>query len=135
MLPLLPNAPAGWTAEDPQGMTMTMQEGTYSFATREYTSGDKRATVMIWDTAYYDVGGWETWKTGYSWETTDGYWRSTTISGYPAWESYSKQSNDYGAWVGVNQRFSVMITVDAGSKADLDAFVNAINYQGIAALK
>jgi len=135
LLPLLPNAPPGWTADEPQGMKMTVQEGTYSFATREYTSGDKRATVMIWDTAFYNVGGWEQWNSGYSMETTDGYWRSTTISGYPAWESYSKQSNDYGTWIGVAQRFSVMITVDGGSKADIDAFTGAINYQGIAALK
>jgi hypothetical protein len=27
LIPFLPNAPAGWTAEDPSGMTMTQEEG------------------------------------------------------------------------------------------------------------
>jgi hypothetical protein len=134
MLPFLPNAPAGWTAEDPQGATLTTQEGAYSFASREYTSGDKRATITIWDSAYFNIGGWDLWTANYQYSSTDGYWRTGTVGGYPSWESYDKSSNAYSTWVGVNQRFSVLTNVDDGSKADLDTFVNAVNYAGVAAL-
>jgi len=136
LLPLLPNAPAGWTADEPQGMTLTQQDGTYTFASRSYDSGsDKNANVVIYDSAYYNVGGWEMWQGHYEMSSTSGYWKSATVAGYPAWESYSKEGSSYGTWVGVNDRFMVVVSVDSGDKADLDAFVNAINYQAIAALK
>ena len=45
------------------------------------------------------------------------------------------KSDSYATWVGVNERFMVYVSVDGGSKQDLDAFVNAINYGGIANLK
>jgi hypothetical protein len=134
MLPLLPNAPAGWTAEDPQGATLTMQDGAYSFASREYTSGDKRVTITIWDSAYYNIGGWDLWTQNYQYSSTEGYWRAGTVGIYPSWESYTQSSNSYSTWVGVSQRFSVLTTLDKGSKADLDTFVNAVNYAGVAAL-
>lgn len=48
---------------------------------------------------------------------------------------YFDKPASYGTWVGVNERFMVFVSVDDGSKSDLDSFVNAINYGGIAALK
>ena len=38
LIPFLPNAPAGWTAADPDGMTSQYQGGSWSMATREYTN-------------------------------------------------------------------------------------------------
>ncbi len=114
---------------------MTYQDGTYTFAVRSYASGDKRADIVIYDSAYYSVGGWEMWQGYTEISSTDGYWKRDTVAGFPAWESYSKDDSTYGKWVGINERFMVVVTVDDGEKADLDAFVNAINYQGIAALK
>jgi hypothetical protein len=134
LLPLLPSPPAGWTAEDPQGATLTTGEGAYSFASREYTSGDKRATITIWDSAYYNIGGWDLWNANYQYSSTEGYWRAGTVGAYPSWESFTSSSNSYSTWVGVDERFSVLTTLDKGSKADLDTFVNAVNYAGVAAL-
>lgn len=134
MLPLLPNAPAGWTAGDPQGATLTVTGGAYSFASREYTSGEKRATITIWDSAYYNIGGWDLWNANYQYSSTEGYWKTSSVGGFPSWESYTKSSNSYSTWVGVDERFSVLINVENGSKADLDTFVNAINYGGVGAL-
>ena len=138
LIPLLPNAPAGWTADDPSGMTSQYQGGSWSMATRDYTNAANdtiKATVMIMDSAYYDVGAWAAWGTYQEVQTTDGYWKSGTVSGYPSWESYTKSDNTYGKWIGINQRFMIVVTVDGGQKSDLDAFVNAVNYQGLANLK
>jgi hypothetical protein len=135
LLPLLPNPPAGWTAEAPNGMKMTHEDGSYTFASRTYKSGDKSATVMIYDSAYYGIGGWDLWQAKYEWSSTAGYWKTDTVAGFPAWESYTKEGSSYSKWIGLNERFAVMVMVEDAEKADLDAFVNAVNYKSIAALK
>ena len=134
LIPFLPAAPAGWTAEEPAGITMAVEDGQWTWATRDYTKGDARAAIVIQDSAYYNVGQWQMWNTFTSIETTEGYYKSKTIGGHPAWEVFSKPDS-YGTWVGVNERFMVYVSVDGGSKQDIDAFVNAINYGGIANLK
>lgn len=136
LIPFLPNAPTGWTAEDPDGMTMNIENGSWTTASRSYSSGDeKRATVSIMDSAYYAVGGWEMWGHQYEMTTTEGYFKSGTVAGFPSWESHDIKSKSYGTLVGLNNRFMVSVTIDNGEKVDLDLFLNSINYQGIAALK
>jgi len=134
LIPFLPNAPAGWTADEPVGATWTDQDVQWTWATREYAKGDARATVLIQDSACYDVGYWESWDSLVAFETTEGYYRSGTVSGHPSWEYFTKPAS-YGTWIGVNERFMVFVSVEDGSEQDLKAFVNAINYGGIANLK
>lgn len=134
LLSYLPGAPAGWTADEPAGATWTADEGQWTWATREYTKGDARATILIQDSAYHEVGYWESWDSLVAFETSEGYYRSGTVSGHPSWEVFTKPAS-YGTWVGVNERFMVYVSVEDGSKQDLDAFVNAINYGGLANLK
>lgn len=95
----LPDPLSGWTGLDPTGMMMNTGEGTYSFATREYQKdgADDEVNALIWDTQYLEMGPWFVyWSGAYSWESTEGYMRSTTYKGYPAWES-----RDYGDQSGV----------------------------------
>jgi hypothetical protein len=136
LIPFLPNAPAGWTADMQNGMTKTSQEGSYTWAFQKYSSRDeKRATVSIMDSAYYAVGGWEKWERQFDITTTDGYLKTGTVAGFPSRETYDKNSKSYGTMVGLNNRFMVSVTIDNGEKAELDLFLNSINFQGIAALK
>lgn len=130
----LPGAPAGWTAGEPEGAAWTVDDGQWTWAVGEYTRGDTTATVMIQDSAYYDVGYWESWDSFVSFETTEGYYKSGQVGGYPSWEVFSTPAS-YGTWVGVNERFMVYVSVEDGSRQDLDAFVNAIDYGGLANLK
>ncbi len=134
LIAFLPDAPAGWTAEDPAGMTWADEESQWTWATRDYDRGDARATIMIQDSAYYDVGYWQSWDSMISFESTEGYYKQGKTGGYPSWEYFTKPDS-YGTWVGVNDRFMVYVSVEGGSKSDLDAFVNAVNYGGIANLK
>lgn len=135
LMKFLPDAPAGWTADEPTGGRFTTQEGSWSSVSREYkniVNDRKEVQVTIVDSAYYAVGGWEAWNSFTTIETTDGYFRPDRVAGFPAWETYTKPSS-YGKWIGINERFMVYVSVE-GTKADLDLFVNAINYGGIAAL-
>jgi hypothetical protein len=77
------------------------------------------------------VGYWDSWDTLVELETTEGYYRQGQVGGYPSWEVFSKPAS-YGTWVGVNERFMVYVSVEGGSKQDLDAFVNAIDCAGLA---
>jgi hypothetical protein len=134
--PFLPAAPAGWTAQDPDGSNIADLDTTWSIASRSYSGGsDRQADVSVMDSAYFDVGAWTGWAGLSAATTADGYVRSGTVAGYPTWESYDKSSNSYDTWVNLDNRFMVTVSITNGSKADLDSFVNAINYAGIAALK
>ena len=134
LIPLLPDAPAGWTAEAPVGASLTVEDGQWTWASCDYGKENAWATVLIQDSAYYDVGYWESWDSLVSFETTEGYYRQGTVAGHPSWEFFSKPDS-YATWIGVNERFMVYVSVEGGSKQDLDAFVNAVNYGGIANLK
>lgn len=135
LIPFLPGAPVGWEAAEADGMTMTVENDEWSWATREYTKGDTTAIIWIQDTAYYNVGFREAWGSFTSFETTDGYFKSVTVKGYPSWETYSKSGNEYVTYTDVADRFMVYVGVDDGTKADLDTFINAIDYAGLAKLK
>ncbi|QYZ78384.1 hypothetical protein E2N92_02515 [Methanofollis formosanus] len=137
LISYLPAAPSGWTAEEPFGITNQIDDGTWSMATMSYLKDadeETTAELVIYDSAYYEVGGWEFWETKFSYETTDGYLKSGKAQGYPSWESYEKDSQIYAQWIGIDDRFMVYVSVDTGSKDDLDTFVNAVDCKGIASL-
>ena len=134
LIAFLPNAPAGWTAEEPVGASWTVEDSQWTWASREYGKDNAWATIMIQDSAYYDVGYWQSWDSMVSFESTEGYYKQGKAGGYPSWEYFTKPDS-YGTWVGVNDRFMVYVSVEGGSKSDLDAFVNAVNYGGLANLK
>ena len=134
LMAYLPDAPAGWTAEEGTGASWTLDEGQWTWATREYEKGDARATILIQDSAYQEVGYWESWDSLVAFESSEGYYKSGTVSGHPSWEYFTKPAS-YGNWIGVNERFMVFVSIEDGSKQDLDTFVNAINYGSLANLK
>lgn len=136
LIALLPDAPVGWTANDPEGTAIPGQDGSWTIATRRYSGGEnKRAEVSIMDSAYYEVGAWGGWASQTGMTTADGYIHSGSVAGFPSWESYDKNSGNYQTWVGLDNRFMVTVSVDNGEKSDLDSFVSSIHYQGITALE
>lgn len=135
LIEFLPEATSGYTAEDPQGSSYTIESGSWSMASRTYRKGDTgRAEISIMDSAYYEVGMFGAWKGFVQWESTDGYYKTTTVKGYPAFETYSKSGKQYGVYVNVKDRFMVYIMVDDDDKEALNAFENSINYAGIGGL-
>lgn len=136
LINFLPNAPSGWTAEEPMGGTYSFEQGSWTSVSRHYTYGDtSTADVGIMDSAYYEGVGWfALWEGQYKWETTEGYGKTTTIKGYPAYETYSKSSKSYSLMVSLNDRFMVYINTYSTDKGALDSLANSINFAGIAAL-
>ncbi len=135
LIPFLPDAPSGWEGEEPDGMMFTVEEGSWSMASKSYTKSgaeDITAEVGIMDSAFYQVGWWAAWQGFYAWESTEGYAKTTEVKGLLAWESYTKDGNDYGLYVGINDRFMVFISTNS-DRDTLYAFANSIDYSGIAA--
>lgn len=136
LVAFLPSAPAGWYGKDPFDVMQSAEGGTWSLATKSYSKHgavDNVAQVGITDYAFYTAGWSNEWKKFYAFESTEGYAKTVTIKGYPAWEIYTKNGNNYGLYVGINDRFLVVITTNS----DLDTlynFANSIDYKGIAAL-
>ena len=135
LIEFLPAALSGWTADEPQGFMNTVESGSWSMASRDYTKDTARANVGIMDSAYYEVGWFSAWKGIYNYESTEGYAKTTTIKGYPALETHSKSSNEYALFVAVKDRFMVYMTIHEADKDTLNNIANSIDYAGIAALK
>jgi PGF-CTERM protein len=136
LIGFLPRAPSGWDGEDPFGQTFTTGEGTWSMAMESYTkSGNEELTadVGIMDSVYQQVGWWAAWQGFYSYESTDGYAKTVTVEGYPAWEAYTKDDNQYVLYVGINDRFMVFVNTNSDRDTLYD-FAEAINFDGIADL-
>lgn len=134
LIPFLPDTPSGWEADEAFGMTQTLQGFSWSQASRDYThkTTDEYVDVVIFDSAYYTGFGWlAAWEYAFEWESTDGYARTITFEGYPAWKIYDKPDS-YTLMVFVADRFMVM--TNAETEASLNQFANAIDYSGIAAL-
>jgi len=136
LIEFLPDAPSGWTGEDPTGMTFTHEEGTWSMATESYSKSgaeDVTADVVITDYAFYSMGWTAAWQGFYAYESTEGHAKTVTVKGNPAWEAYTKDGDDYSLFVGINDRFMVFINTNS-DKDTLYDFANSIDYKGIAAL-
>lgn len=136
LIKFLPDAPSGWVGEEPDGMTMTFDEWTWSTADRRYTepATDAYAFITIIDGAYLPVGPWIMWKGFFEYETVDGYLKSVSFKGFPAWEEHTKPDH-YALHVGINERFVVSISVSGSDRETLYAFAGRVDFQGIAALK
>ncbi|WP_440949335.1 hypothetical protein [Methanosphaerula subterraneus] len=137
---LFPPAPAGWVIDQqPVGSTRLDQDNhAWTSSTASYTSTANKETtaaVTYQDTAGRPVGFKTIWSSFKDAETSDGYFKSTTVKGNPAWETHSIAGKTFGTWVSVNDRFMVYVNIQNGTKADYDAIINAIDFTGIAALK
>jgi len=135
-----PPAPAGWVIDQqPVGSTRLDQDNhAWTASTATYISTANKettASITYQDTAGRQVGFKTIWSTFKNADTSDGYFKSTTVQGNPAWETNSIAGKTFKTWVSVNDRFMVQVSIENGTKADYDTIINAIDFAGIAALK
>jgi hypothetical protein len=137
---LLPQAPAGWAiVGQPVGSTrFDENNNAWTASSAEYSSTankDTAASITIQDTAGHNVGFRKIWSTFSATENSDGYFRSTTLHGSPAWETHSTGGKTFKTWVLVNDRFMVQVSIENGTEADYGTILNSIDFAGIAARK
>ncbi len=104
LIPHLPDALPGWSAGDPDGMLVSMGEVSYSLASRDYDKdgAEDDVNAIIWDTLNQEMGPWYVfWYGAFSFETSEGFARSTTYKGHSGWEQRDYSDNSGALVVGL----------------------------------
>ncbi len=140
LIPFIPKSVGAWKLEsDPMGMDSKDAEGReYSFVTGIFRkNGDENAevSVQIHDIAIADSSLKQMWKSYTNVETSEMSMKQITVKGQPAWEINDKSTNNHSLMSLAGERFMVYVLVEDATQADLDAFVNAIDFAGLAAVK
>ena len=140
LIPFLPEAPAGWTAEAPQGDTSDSEDFNISTVQRIYAKGveDDSPSVSI---SIIDPGNnedfvkatTEVWKV--TSETEDGYDRPINLDGKPGYEHYSKLAKTTSLSLFVGNRFFVQIDITNLEPKEIKTWVALIDMKKLAALK
>jgi hypothetical protein len=140
LIPLLPEAPAGWTAEKAEGSTSDVGGFKLTNVHRDYKKGEgdnvPTASISILDSAAnpdYATATTAAWKINS--ETTDGYTKSVTIDGNPGFESYQKDQKNAALWVMVAKRYFVEIELQNQDPKELQEWVKRIDLKKLAAIK
>lgn len=124
----------GYTPGKPEGGSMTFPNSQgasmkYSTASNTYKANpEDKINVNIIDSVgiqglSYTYGI----AMGIEYESTNGYYRKTTLQGYPAFESYDAKTKKYNLIVNLKDRIYVMIQPESDSKASPETVKNLAN--------
>ena len=136
LLPFLPPAPEGFTAEKADGATIEADKLKHSVAERRYRKGDQTVHVLITDGGnakekYQAFASMVNLKV----ETPDTYTKGLTIDGNRGWETYQKSDRSGNANLLVGKRYIVHVSVVQCDAALMHAVLKSIDLKGLAALK
>jgi hypothetical protein len=136
LLPLLPPAPAGFTAEEPRGETSSAMGFKITEVERAYSKGDQRLDVKIVDGAYNAfIYAGVTMAAQFARESTEGYEKGVTIDGNPGVEKWSKASKRGELTVVVAKRFLVTVEASPVEPDFVRSVYGSVDKARLAALK
>ena len=105
----------------------------YTWAWATFEQGDLIMDILIYDYNYWEGFAWSAiW--GYSWQDSSGYGKSVTVQGYPGYETASN-GEDITVIVDCGNGIWVWGMLDGSTDVGtIYAYMNSINYGGIAGL-
>jgi hypothetical protein len=140
LIPILPEPPAGWTAEKAEGSSDDVGGFKITNVHRDYQKGDApdapRASISILDSVanpdYVEAAtaGWDKVN-----ETPEGYGKPATIGGNPGREDYDKDQKLASLWVMVAKRYFVTIELRNQDPKDLQEWAKRIDFKKLAEIK
>src|SRR5437588_2149745 len=140
LIPILPEAPAGWTAEKAEGSSDDVGGFKITNVHRDYQKGEAidepRVSISILDSVanpdYVEAAtaGWD--KTS---ETPDGYAKPVTIDGNPGREDYDKDQKLASLWVMVAKRYFVTIELRNQDPKELQEWIKRVDFKKLAEIK
>lgn len=140
LLPILPEAPTGWTADKPEGSTSDVGGFKITNVHRDYHKGEGNdaplVSISILDSAAnpdYVTATTATWKT--SSESLEGYSKSVTIDGNPGFEAYEREQKHASLWVMIANRYFVQIEVQNLDPKELQEWIKRVDLKKLAAIK
>ena len=128
LIKLLPQPPAGWSAEEPEGETNTFGEYSISQASRSYSNGDRTIEISIADWAY-NTGLYASFLIGadFSQESSKGYNKGIEIDNVPGREEYDFESKNGILSLLAEQRFFIQIEGDNVEAQELQKWWDLID--------
>jgi hypothetical protein len=140
LLPLLPEAPAGWSADKPEGSTDDTGGFYLTTAHRDYKKGEADnaplTSISILDAAAnpdYIAATTAAWTASSS--TPEGYTKPVTIDGNPGFETFEKEGNHGTLWLMVAKRYFVQIETQGQDPKDLQEWMKRVDLKKLAEIK
>jgi hypothetical protein len=140
LLPILPDAPPGWTADKAEGSTEDAGGFRITNVHRDYHKGEGNkapsAAISILDSAAnpdYVSATTAAWNNNS--ETTEGYGKSVTIDGNPGFEAFEKESKHATLWVMIANRYFLQIELQNQDPKDLQEWIKHVDLKKLAAIK
>lgn len=140
LIPILPEPPAGWTAEKAEGSSEDVGGFKITNVHRDYHKGEAAdvptAAISILDSVAnpdYVEATTGAWKQ--SSETPDGYSKSVTIDGNPGFEAYEKDQKQASLWVMVAKRYFVEIELQNQEPRELREWIKRVDLKKLAEIK
>src|SRR5438552_5830891 len=140
LIPILPEAPTGWTAEKAEGSSDDVGGFKITNVHRDYRKGEAAdapsTSVSILDSVaspdYVEVAtaGWDK-----STETSEGYAKPVTIDGNPGREDYDKDQKQASLWVMVAKRYFVTVELHNQDPKELQEWIKRIDLKKLAEIK
>jgi hypothetical protein len=140
LLPLLPDAPPGWTADKPEGSTTDAGGFKLTNVHRDYRKGAgdnaPSTSVSILDSAAnpdYVEATTAAWN--FTTTSTDGYSKSATVDGNPGFEAFENDGKHGTLWLMIAKRYFVQIETKGQDASALQEWVKRINLKKLAEVK
>ena len=140
LLPLLPEAPAGWKADPPEGSTEDLGEMKLTNVHRDYQkdqTGDAPTTaISILDSAAnpeYVQSTTSAWDADSS--DVDGYSKKLSIDGMPGFETFENDGKHGSLWLLVANRYFLQIETSGQDPKELQEWLKLIDVKKLASIK
>jgi hypothetical protein len=140
LLPLLPDAPTGWTADKAEGSTDDAGGVKITSVHRDYKKGtaDNAPTtsISILDSAAnpeYVSATTAAWNLTTS--TPEGYTKALTIEGMPGFETFENEGKHGTLWLMVAKRYVLQIETQGQDSKDLQEWLKRVDVKKLAEVK
>ena len=140
LLPLLPEAPAGWSADKAEGSTVDADGFKMTNVHRDYHKGEASdaptvAISIIDAAANQEYIGMTTAAWNFSSETTEGYSKSINVDAQPGFETFENEGKHGTLWLLIGNRFFLEIETQRQDAKELQEWLKRIDLKKFAAIK
>src|SRR5262249_6022836 len=140
LLPILPEAPSGWTADKPEGSTEDVGGFKITNVHRDYRRGEGEkapsTAISILDSVANPDDAkppTEAWQSNS--DTSEGYAKSVKIDGKPGFETFEKDTKHAALWVMIADRSFVQIELQNQEPGELQEWIKRVDLKKLAAVK
>src|SRR5438034_8970152 len=140
LLPILPDAPQGWTADKPEGSTEDVGGFRLTNVHRDYRKGegDKAPTtaISVLDSAAnpdYVEATTAAWN--FTTTSTEGYSKAVTVDGNHGFETFENEGKHGTLWIMVAKRYFLQIETQGQDPAALQEWAKRVDVKKLASIK